>query len=228
MAFRRSQHRRSSSSTTSSRDSDFSDSDDVINESFDDVINYDLIDYLPPQTSKLQPDTIAMQAAAAMQDKHIHQQATTSQNFESVGGEQFFENADQSVSKQSTRSDSREDVYIRLASQDSQQYFPSTQNKKSKNRHKKIARKSTNARGLLSKANFPSNSSAYAQPRPLYNQANFGPLNPRIPRPYQSFPNYPRYRQPRRPPPQPNWNLYFILAFLLLGLMIISFMPLIF
>ena len=68
-----------------------------------------------------------------------------------------------------------------------------------------------------------------AQPRPLYNQANFGPLNAQAaPRAYRSFPNYPRYRQPRRPPPRPNWNIYFILAFLLFGLMIISFLPLIF
>ena len=77
--------------------------------------------------------------------------------------------------------------------------------------------------------------------RPQYSQANFGPYGPglggsrltsaqsstRSPRPrgYQSFPSYPRYRQPVRPPPRPNWHLYFLLAFLLLGLMIISLIP---
>ena len=63
--------------------------------------------------------------------------------------------------------------------------------------------------------------------KPVYNQSVYGQF--RRANNYQSYPNYPRYRRPVRPNrPQTNHNVYLLLAFLLLGLMIISFIPIMF
>lgn len=208
MAFRRSQGIRRS--TASSHDLTDSDTDDDVTT---DDSSHDIIDYLPPQT------------------QHTTPPKTSSPN-----------TIHQSEIELPRTNRSEDNVYIKHASGGS--IASSRHNPPKKSRI-------SGGRKRLSQR--------LAQPRPLYNQANFGPyrsvraiarnsnrnsskfLKNRtleshsasqttqfIPQTYQSFPSYPRYRQPRRPPPPTNWPLYFLLAFLLLGLMLISFIPLIF
>ena len=211
MAFRRSQGIRRS--TASSHDLTDSDTDDVTT----DDSSHDIIDYLPPQT------------------QHTTPPKTSSPN-----------TIHQSEIELPRTNRSEDNVYIKHASGGS---IASSTHRQHPNNPKKS--RISGGRKI---------SQRLAQPRPLYNQANFGPyrsvraiarnsnrnsskfLKSRsaleshsasqttqfIPQTYQSFPSYPRYRQPRRPPPPTNWPLYFLLAFLLLGLMLISFIPLIF
>ena len=209
MAFRRSQGIRRS--TASSHDLTDSDTDDVTT----DDSSHDIIDYLPPQTQHTTPPKTSS-------PKTIHQ----------------------SEIELPRTNRSEDNVYIKHASGGSIASSTHRQHK-----HPNNPKKSRISGGRKI-------SQRLAQPRPLYNQANFGPyrsvraiarnsnrnsskfLKSRtldaasptqfIPQTYQSFPSYPRYRQPRRPPPPTNWPLYFLLAFLLLGLMLISFIPLIF
>jgi len=213
MAFRRSQGIRRS--TASSHDLTDSDTDDVTT----DDSSHDIIDYLPPQT------------------QHTTPPKTSSPN-----------TIHQSEIELPRTNRSEDNVYIKHASGGSIASSTHRQHK-----HPNNPKKSRISGGRKI-------SQRLAQPRPLYNQANFGPyrsvraiarnsnrnsskfLKSRsaleshsasqttqfIPQTYQSFPSYPRYRQPRRPPPPTNWPLYFLLAFLLLGLMLISFIPLIF
>lgn len=209
MAFRRSQGIRRS--TASSHDLTDSDTDDVTT----DDSSHDIIDYLPPQTQHTTPPKTSSPNTIHQSENEIELPRTNR---------------------------SEDNVYIKHASGGS---IASSRQHKHPNNPKKS--RISGGRKI---------SQRLAQPRPLYNQANFGPyrsvraiarnsnrnsskfLKSRtldaasptqfIPQTYQSFPSYPRYRQPRRPPPPTNWPLYFLLAFLLLGLMLISFIPLIF
>jgi len=64
--------------------------------------------------------------------------------------------------------------------------------------------------------------------RPAYNQSVYGQFR-RIPN-YQSYPNYPRYRNNVPAPihPRPATYIYYILAFILLVLMLVSLIPIMF
>ena len=165
--------------------------------------DHNIIDYLPPQTHPNTHQHHHQQHQHQQQQHHQHHHHNRATSATSAISESVNEH-------ESNRSE--QNVYIRLASLEEQ-------------KERKNGPGSKRNRILLKNRNYRN----VAQPRPLYSQADFGPINAQAtPRAYRSFPNYPRYRQPRRPPPRPNWNLYFILAFLLLGLMIISFLPLIF
>ena len=104
-------------------------------------------------------------------------------------------------------SENPEDIYVRLASQNS--------------KHKKRKVSSIRPRDHFSRDQHPDR-----RPRPIYNQSIYGQFR-RVPH-YQSFPNYPRYRSqgpPRRPSFAPGLSTYLILAFILFCLMLISLIP---
>lgn len=96
-----------------------------------------------------------------------------------------------------------DDIYVRLA------------NGKSKSSAKPSLRQSKHSR-------------QFGARRPVYNQSVYGQF-PRIPN-YQSYPNYPRYRNNVRPTtrPRPALYVYYLLAFILLVLIMISMIPIMF